>query len=577
MLKIQQAYIDYISNVASEVVKIKLADTTIKSFRLEESIKAIKETELLIPVIGAFSAGKSSLLNSFLGEYILPEGIAPETAMATELRYSKQERIEAVHADGNSETFSIDDIEKVKDRASEFKLLRMHLKNDQLLNIEPLILVDMPGFESPLDLHNQAIMEYINRGVHYIVLTSVEDGNITKSMVRQLENIQDFKRDFSFFLSKTNLKSKEDVEAIRKKVQEQLEYHFDKTDDVGLVDDHGGESLKCIVDQINPDQLFKSLFLEMLKDHFFDIQEAINTNISSLSHSKEQNETAIQQLKKALADITRKKEELIENARDKYSNSNISRIVEAVGMDLSNAVDEIVTAGMSGGSSAISNVISDIAKNSLIHHTQSSISDIGSDIVDDFSLALKGLNSTMSGFSLSEDWLEKIADTSKNLLNSTSNALNTLVKNRQEKTKVNTDVLYKTITTVLAVTTTVLNPVLELVIIFLPQILDGIMGSMRERKQREQLQSTILTNVIPALKRELRSKLPDILDGQINQIIQSIGDQFESVIQEKQDSIAASQQEMDEKNVDIEQAIQEYRSAHENIQVLAHTTLYGGK
>ncbi len=185
MLKIQNQYLDYLSAVEEEVSKTNLVDSVIDRFNFKESIKAISETELLIPVIGAFSAGKSSLLNSFLGENRLPEKITPETSLATELRYSENERIEAVGSNGNVEEFSIEEIEKIKDRAAEFKHLRMYLKNENIKKIEPLILVDIPGFESPLDLHNQTIMEYINRSVHYLILTSIEDGSLTKSMKRQ--------------------------------------------------------------------------------------------------------------------------------------------------------------------------------------------------------------------------------------------------------------------------------------------------------------------------------------------------------------------------------------------------------
>ena len=53
------------------------------------------ERELLVPVVGAFSAGKSSLLNAIMGSSILPMDIKPETAIPTELRHDTHERIEA--------------------------------------------------------------------------------------------------------------------------------------------------------------------------------------------------------------------------------------------------------------------------------------------------------------------------------------------------------------------------------------------------------------------------------------------------------------------------------------------------
>jgi len=570
MLKVQRKYIDFIANVKNEVADINLTDSQLQ---LADNIEVLEQTELLVPVIGAFSAGKSSLLNSFMGNRKLPEKITPETALATELRYSEDERIEAVSGDNVIERFLIDDMETVKEQASEFKYLRMYLSNDSLKKIEPLILVDMPGFESPLDLHNQAIMEYINRGVHYIVLTSVEDGSITRSMTRQLENIQQYKRDFSFFLSKTNLKPKSEVEEIKQNIQEQLEEYFNKTDEIGLVDDNGGKSLESVLAKVDPEKLFENIFLESLKSNIFSIKDDINTNISALGKSRNENGKAIEQLRKALTDTVRKKESLIETAKSKYSDTNLDSIIEAVGRELSDNIDEIVSVGVSGGSPALTDKISEITKSILISKVQNAMSNIGSDIVDDFSVGLVDLDKTMSDFTLSDNWLEKITSTTKKMFDSATVGLNALLKNRQDGGKDN-DAIYKVITTVLAVTTTVLAPVLELLIVFLPEILSSLFSSMQEKKQRAEIQKIILTNAIPSLKRELRSKLPKIFEAQVYELITSIGNQFEGVIKEKQELIEQSQKSIDDKNSDIEKLIQEYKSVNDNITAFTTMALY---
>ena len=57
---------------------------------LEERIRSYY---FKVNLIGPFSSGKSSLLNAWLGQDILPTGIAPETAVASELMYSQEEKI----------------------------------------------------------------------------------------------------------------------------------------------------------------------------------------------------------------------------------------------------------------------------------------------------------------------------------------------------------------------------------------------------------------------------------------------------------------------------------------------------
>ncbi|WP_294959474.1 dynamin family protein [Sulfurovum sp.] len=576
MLNTQIKYIDYISKVNDEIEKTNLPDKVIEKFQLKETIEAIEKVELLVPVIGAFSAGKSSLLNSFLGDKKLPEKITPETALATELRYSEDEHIEAVGANSDITTFSIDDIEEIKDRAKDFKYLRMYLKNENIKNIEPLILVDMPGFESPLDLHNQAIMEYINRGVHYIVLSSVEDGTITKSMRRQLENIQAYERGFSFFLSKTNLKPKEEVEEIKQQVQDQLEDYFDITNEIGLVDDNGGESLQRVLSKIDPEQLIKTIFLEDLKDNYFSIKEAINTSISASGKTKEENNRAIQQLQKALDETLQKKNNLIEETKSRYSDIRINAIVEAVSMDLSNSIEEIVSVGMSGDSNALSETILEIAKSSLIVNVKDSMNDISGEIVNDFSTGLSNLNSVMADFTISENWIAGIAETTKKMITGASNKLNTIVSERKKVQNNNEDIdkTYKAVTSVLAITTEVVNPIVEVAIVFLPEILSFVFAAIQENKQKEKIRTTILTTTIPSLKRNLRAKLPEMFNAQVNELISQIGEQFEEAIENKQASIENAQKEREEENRNMEQIIQTYKKADKAITTLANNTLY---
>ena len=572
MLKIQQNYIKYLDELKTNINDSNILEIIEKNFSFSLQKNIILNTELLIPIIGAFSAGKSSLINSFLGKNYLPVKLTPETALATELRYSDEEYIEAIKADDTITKFAIDEIGKITQISNEFKFLKMFINNQKLKEIEPLILVDMPGFESPLDLHNQAIIEYIDRGVHYIVLTSVEDGTITRSMVRQLTDIQEYGREFSFFLSKTNLRAKSEAEDVAKNLQEQIEEYFDIEKEVVLIDDNGGESLQKILLSIEPEQLFKNLFIDDLKDNYYSITEVLNTTISSLGKDKHKNEEIITELKESFIKIQKERDKLVEEASERYSNANVDRIVEAVGKELSNSLDELVISAINGGQNAMSHLISEITRHTLITNIKDSMSNISNDIIDNFSTNLTSLNSSMSEFTMSDNWLEKVTDTTKNMLDNAKGSLNNIIDKRNESG--NSDKMYKVITTILATTTTVLAPIVELVIIFLPDLLGGLFSNYQQKKQEEQIQNTILTQIIPSLKRELRSKLPEIFNQQVQEMIKNISGQFEHVIEEKKQTIEVTQQEIDNKNINIQEHINIYKEINKNITTLANNTLY---
>ena len=77
----------------------------------------INNTELIVPVVGGFSAGKSTLINQFLGENILSTALTPETALATELRYSENSYIKAIKKDDTFDKYEISEIDIIKEKA----------------------------------------------------------------------------------------------------------------------------------------------------------------------------------------------------------------------------------------------------------------------------------------------------------------------------------------------------------------------------------------------------------------------------------------------------------------------------
>lgn len=219
-MKIKEKLLNYIEQSQQVLEPLSINNNAID---LKDKLE---RCELIVPVVGGFSAGKSSLINSFLKTNLLPTAITPETALATELRYSDEEYIEAIDINEKTHRYSIEQLNEIKDNSKGFKFLRIFLNNQDLADIRPLVLVDMPGFDAPLEEHNQAIMQYLTKGCYFIFLTSVEDGSITRSMSREIKNISLFAKDFSFCLSKTDLRTEDDVQKIKSFIESQLHEQF---------------------------------------------------------------------------------------------------------------------------------------------------------------------------------------------------------------------------------------------------------------------------------------------------------------------------------------------------------------
>lgn len=570
MLEKQIDYCNFLNDIKKYISDVKTIN--IEDFKLNETIKTIKETELVVPVIGAFSAGKSSLLNSFLGKSYLSVAVTPETALATELRYNSSEYIEAIKNDGSSEKFQIEDVQKIKDRASEFKYAKYYINNTTLKNIEPLILVDMPGFESPLDLHNKAILEYIERGVYFIVLQSVEDGNITKSMIRELENINTFGRKFSFFLSKTNLKPQSQVNEIANLVKEQLNDYFDMDSDITLVDNNGGNSLNAIILTINPDGLIEDLYLSNLKDLFLDIKQTINTSISALNNDKEKNNDIIKELKKSIENLERERDSMISDVQNRYGSRSVNNIVEEVGRMLSNNIQELAQAYKVGGQGYLTTTINEMVKNSLSNSIQNAMLDINKEIVTSFTIQLNSIDNAMSNTMLSEDAIKNISQNVNDLYKDAGKILFDL--RRWGNTGISA-----VLGSVIGFTVPVVGPIVGIIVALMPNILSSLFGvsqQNQEAQQFEQIKNAILTQVIPQVKREIRNKIPVIFNEQIQNMIKSISDNFKEKISQQVNALEATQEEMNAKKIDIEATIAKYKNIIEKIYALANKVLYKG-
>ena len=125
------------------------------------------------------------------------------------------------------------------------------------------MIVDMPGFNSSVDLHNDAILNYIEKGSYFIVLISSDEGTISRNLLLELENIKRLRCDFSIVLSKTNLKSEEDIKLIKQNLEDEIEYlGYDK----GIigVGRGGKEVFEEILKSINPEDIFRKKFKDRI-------------------------------------------------------------------------------------------------------------------------------------------------------------------------------------------------------------------------------------------------------------------------------------------------------------------------
>ena len=197
----------------------KELDDKIDEFQRKESeLKFVK-----IPLVGVFSAGKSSLLNAFSERPgMLPVDTTPETAVAYELYYAPIETVELYREGKQIESRPLSEIKQLSTKPGD--IAKVFCKSEKIKELEMrgIILVDMPGIGSGIERHDAAIANYISSGNAFILMVDAEQGSLRGSSLAFLNELGHYNMYPAVLVSKTDKKPAEDIKDIVDYIQYQM-------------------------------------------------------------------------------------------------------------------------------------------------------------------------------------------------------------------------------------------------------------------------------------------------------------------------------------------------------------------
>lgn len=567
MLDTQKALLGYLNSLAQVIENVRTAELDINGepAQTQAFAQAVAERELLVPVVGAFSAGKSSLLNAIIGSGILPMDIKPETAIPTELRHDTQERLEALFADGRTERFGIEQLPALQERAEELQLLRLYINRPALKGLAPLVLVDMPGFNSPLDAHNKAIAHYIGEGAHYLFVVSVEEGSLHKQILRNMDEVTLMGRNFSVCVNKADLKPVADVQGICDYISEQLEDEgFPAT--VCAVSKNDISSVNAMLGSFNPEALFGSIFQPELLQQNFAIESTLCTALDGLNSDKESNEQKIAEIEDALRALEKEREQQTQA----NSAGNLERIVDevlrSVHTRLAGSVDEMARAALRS-QDEMTRIISDEVRSGLTVGLKRATDSMSAHMVNEFSQHVSGslrpeLHLTQS------NWTDSLLQTLQTQL------LPGLLSAIGGQAGGAASALLTTVPG-LAAARLIPNPIVQVVVTILPSLLGALFGRISEGQKLEQAKDAIRTQVLPDVERGLRPEISSFLLQAQEEIVRAVSDAFDQQIKAQKDILEKINQQAESGN--LEARIRVLEEALAEVRALAHAHLQAAK
>mgnify|MGYP000079854359 CR=1 FL=1 len=293
---------------------------------IAERLRAIDErtqnpsAQLILPLIGEFSAGKTSLINALTDSKVLETASLPTTATLYQIIFGAPEnKAVALSAEGEEVELQLD-----------------ALKNDELLKYptvnlfdtstkvpKDIIFVDTPGLSSPDPKHREVLISILPR-VDAILLTVDANQPITRSLLAFVKEMRLADKPIYLILNKTDTKSTGELQDLKAGIARDIDLPIDSI--VCTSASTGGVSeLQQLLTKIQGQktQIIAKVDALRTKELIGELRSFIAEILRSSSSPKE--------LKEAVRAQERELERL---------QSNIRQLMERVEEKLSDKVDE---------------------------------------------------------------------------------------------------------------------------------------------------------------------------------------------------------------------------------------------
>ena len=309
-----------LKNISKFIDAIEQSFSISKEFLLENTRKQVaeekssllaelkEETGIKVPIVGDFSAGKSSLVNCILGRNgLLPVDITPETAVAYEIYYSETERVELYRDGQKIVEEAIERIKKLVVLPGDIAKVYVNEPIIKKYQDNGIILVDMPGIDSGIKEHNDAILHYISKGTAFALLTDCESGSLRDSTISFITELNKYNLKPAIFLSKIDKKPEDEVANIKEYVEFQAKRAIGDNVYVGCISS-AFNNISAFTDfilSLDSDSLVSTKFANRV-DSFINLQIVSITALKDITNSNIQDvNEKIKKLEEEKARISR--------------------------------------------------------------------------------------------------------------------------------------------------------------------------------------------------------------------------------------------------------------------------------
>ena len=285
---------------------------------IERSKKA--NAELIFPLVGEFSSGKTTLLNALTDCKKLETATKPTTATIYELHFGCEKcSANVLTSNGQLEEYDIDNLKNEV------------LKDATVVNIfdtstrvpSTTILVDTPGLSSPDPKHKQTLVDFLPYADGILLVTDVNQ-QITRSLTDFIDTMKLSKKPIYLVITKCDTKSSSDLEAAKTYISDNCKLPIQQIACVSASKDELQE-LYTMFDTIQKDKndIVKKVDGQRLKNIVKEMLVRIEDLLKASSSDKDLDE-AIRRQEYELNVINRNIERLIDDTKSEIEDKERS-------------------------------------------------------------------------------------------------------------------------------------------------------------------------------------------------------------------------------------------------------------
>jgi len=510
---------------------------------MEQTAEDLKNFVVCVPFIGRFNAGKSALLNHFIGQNVLPVDQIPTTCLATELHYGPETTLEFEDEQGTLHKAA--HFPQTAEEANDPGLARYvraicTLPSPNLERLSGIIPVDMAGADSGIEAHTRALFQYLHRGTAFVVVADVQEGTLHPSLAQAIRSLGQTQKNFILALSKCDRSPRESITSVAGQISAQIAALAGQAPPVietSALDESTPEKLMAALTPFRPESLAGAAFAPTLERHHGRLEAQIRTLLVGLSEDFSELDRKIYEAEQSKREAEAFFEKKRRQVRNEFSGALAGKIVSEVRMTLERQMDSLVEAALEGEHS-LSLRVTTLVEQTVLQALRHNIEYQFEAVLNELS-QIPTLNT------------EEIQKTVKSSVSTTISVLKTAMKIFEKGGK-----MYKVVATTLAVMTNVIAPILEIILIFLPEIIDFFVD--REEQRRQRIKSLIRNKMLPEIARKLEGVLRQEIPALGEAALAELEKEFISALEIHETTLRSA---VDEKNLQ-EKEIQDRRSGY---------------